>query len=513
MNGEASIPTLHVRLNDGRTYRFARTFRVGRAADCDVQVDNDQVSRKHLLVSMSDGHWTYSDLQSANGVFEGGVRVTSGTIGDGITLRLGGEDGPAVTLEVDRPVVATGARRFEPEETQVVGGETMMVANYQQRYFGNHDPDEPAGPRTMYIRKAFQQVQKKQRRQYAWVIGAVAAVALTAGGYALYVHQKMKAQEKLAADLFYYIKETDVRIAKAEQALAASGGQADQAGVQAQRAQRLAALAKYDQFLQGLDFYGRRFTEEERLILRVTRMFGECELLMPREYLTEVGVYIKKWKSTKRFTNAVNLARNNGYTTRIAREMAAKNLPEQFFYLAMQESNFDYRAVGTPTRYGFAKGMWQFIPGTARDFGLKPGPRYQSPSYDPDDERFQWEKASEAAAKYIKFIYATDAQASGLLVMASYNWGQGNVLSLIRKMPDNPRDRNFWKLLEQHRGRIPKETYDYVFSIVSAAVIGENPRLFGFDFDNPLAGATPPVADAAATSRHGVERVVVSASR
>ena len=54
-------------------------------------------------------------------------------------------------------------------------------------------------------------------------------------------------------------------------------------------------------------------------------------------------------------------------------------------------------------------------------------------------------------------------------------------------MPPNPRERNFWKLLERYRERVPKETYDYVLSIVSAAVIGENPRLFGFNFDNPLA--------------------------
>ncbi|MEA2257482.1 MAG: rane-bound lytic murein transglycosylase, partial [Acidobacteriaceae bacterium] len=47
--------------------------------------------------------------------------------------------------------------------------------------------------------------------------------------------------------------------------------------------------------------------------------------------------------------------------------------------------------------------------------------------------------------------------------------------------------RNFWKLLSKHRDKIPQETYDYVFYIASAAVIGENPRLFGFDFDNPLA--------------------------
>jgi len=40
----------------------------------------------------------------------------------------------------------------------------------------------------------------------------------------------------------------------------------------------------------------------------------------------------------------------------------------------------------------------------------------------------------------------------------------------------------------KHYGHeLPKQTYDYVFHIVAAAVIGENPRLFGFDFDNPLA--------------------------
>ena len=47
-------------------------------------------------------------------------------------------------------------------------------------------------------------------------------------------------------------------------------------------------------------------------------------------------------------------------------------------------------------------------------------------------------------------------------------------------MPKDPRQRNFWQLLAKYRRQIPGQTYDYVFSIVSAAVIGENPRLFGF---------------------------------
>jgi len=73
--------------------------------------------------------------------------------------------------------------------------------------------------------------------------------------------------------------------------------------------------------------------------------------------------------------------------------------------------------------------------------------------------------------------------------MASYNWGEDQVLPLVRSMPANPRERNFWKLLRNHRDQIPQQTYNDVFSIVAAAVICENPRLFGFDIDNPLATA------------------------
>ena len=57
--------------------------------------------------------------------------------------------------------------------------------------------------------------------------------------------------------------------------------------------------------------------------------------------------------------------------------------------------------------------------------------------------------ATKAAARYLKDLYSTDAQASGLLVMASYNWGEVQVLPLIQSLPNNPRDRNFWKLLDE----------------------------------------------------------------
>ena len=57
------------------------------------------------------------------------------------------------------------------------------------------------------------------------------------------------------------------------------------------------------------------------------------------------------------------------------------------------------------------------------------------------------EEGDEGRVAYIKDIYAIDAQASGLLVIASYNWGETADVEPDRTMPANPRERNFWKVL------------------------------------------------------------------
>jgi hypothetical protein len=229
-------------------------------------------------------------------------------------------------------------------------------------------------------------------------------------------------------------------------------------------------------------------TPQQRLILRMARIFGECELAMPPAFASEVENYIRKWQGSGRFRKAIAAAKAKGYNSFISHEFQELNLPREFFYLALQESDFDPYSIGPVTRKGYAKGMWQFIPETAVKYGLKIGPLFDFPRPDTGDDRFRYERATKAAALYINDLYRTDAQASGLLVMACYNWGENRVLPLVQSMPANPRERNFWQLLTKYRDKIPQETYDYVFYIASAAVIGEDPRLFGFDFDDPLSG-------------------------
>ena len=78
--------------------------------------------------------------------------------------------------------------------------------------------------------------------------------------------------------------------------------------------------------------------------------------------------------------------------------------------MALQESGFDNRAIGPKTRFGIAKGMWQFMPSTARQYGLRTGPLVELPIHDPKDDRFKPELAARAAARYLRDIYSKDAK-------------------------------------------------------------------------------------------------------
>ena len=477
-----AVPPLRVRTPDGAVHRFAHTFHIGRGDECEVRIDDAKVSRRHVLVSCERGYWSFQDLRSANGVFADGHPLEAADIRRSLTITLGRE-GPSLTFEVEG---ASAADRHRTEYEQPHGQETVGFEDVAQRYFGPSSSDAPVGRRTMMIRKAFQEIQKKQKRKYGWVVVATSVVAVIAAGYGLYAARQMQQQRAFVEDLFYQIKALDVSIADLERRVSASGNRQSQDEIQVALVRRREMEQNYDKLLASLNVYSRKLTEPERLILRVTRRFGECEIAAPPEYLDEVSNYIKKWQASGRFTRGVMLAEEKGYTRRIAQEFIAQNLPPQFFYLALQESDFNAFASGPPTYMGIAKGMWQFVPDTGKRYGLSIGPLASLPQADAADDRHKWDKATTAAARYIKDIYATDAQASGLLVMAGYNWGEQRVIRLIRSLSANPKDRNFWKLLEQYRERIPAQTYDYVFYIVSAAVIGENPRMFGFPFDSPL---------------------------
>ncbi|HLK92581.1 MAG TPA: transglycosylase SLT domain-containing protein [Polyangia bacterium] len=155
------------------------------------------------------------------------------------------------------------------------------------------------------------------------------------------------------------------------------------------------------------------------------------------------------------------LRRAGRYRELFEKALERQGLPKDLFYVAMVESGFD---TGARSRVG-AGGIWQFMPGAARAYGLEV-------SYWVDGRRDP-ERAVDAAARYLKDLYVRFG--SWPLVFAAYNAGYGSVLRSITTYNTN----DYWELC-RHEAGLPWESTLYVPKILAAAIVGHNLAAFGF---------------------------------
>jgi soluble lytic murein transglycosylase-like protein len=380
------------------------------------------------------------------------------------------------------------------------------IDEVEKKYFSG-DSARPAGKHTEFIRIAFSKVRRRERRRFRIILGAAFLCLVVVGGVAIQKAREVKELERQIAQIFQSTKALEVqlvnlRISQEEGTLQDPG---EISRLESERSER---LAQYDELVLDRGFYRRVETREEELIYRTARRFGESEFAVSGDFVEAVSAVIHgHWLSRSgriRFRSAILRAERNGYTERIVQTLRRRGVSPEFFYLALQESEFSVDAVGPWTRYGYAKGMWQFIPGTGERFGLRSGPLMEQDVPDPEDDRHDFERSTDAAARYLRFLHGELTQASGLLVMAAYNWGEHRVGPRLEQLerpsdpelfrqdfegvPLSPEHRNYWTFLETYRDRMPDQTKDYVLLIFAAAVIGSDPGEFDFDFENPLAG-------------------------
>ncbi len=155
------------------------------------------------------------------------------------------------------------------------------------------------------------------------------------------------------------------------------------------------------------------------------------------------------------------LRRAGRYRELFEKVLVRQGLPKDLMYVAMVESGFD---TGARSRVG-AGGIWQFMPGAARAYGLEV-------SYWVDARRDP-ERAVDAAARYLKDLYVRFG--SWCLVFAAYNAGYGSVLRSITTYNTN----DYWELT-RHEAGLPWESTLYVPKILAAAIVGHNLAAFGF---------------------------------
>jgi membrane-bound lytic murein transglycosylase D len=170
---------------------------------------------------------------------------------------------------------------------------------------------------------------------------------------------------------------------------------------------------------------------------------------------------VDKW--VKKFTTSLDadisaaMDRGEQYSDMISEKLAERDMPQELYYLAMIESEFKPKAKSRVA----AVGLWQFMAGTARNFGLSVGHHV--------DERTNPAKSTDAALTYLSQLY--DRFGSWYLAAAAYNSGPGAVSRALKKVTGKTKgtDADFYRISP----KLPKETRDYVPKLVAAARVGK----------------------------------------
>lgn len=169
--------------------------------------------------------------------------------------------------------------------------------------------------------------------------------------------------------------------------------------------------------------------------------------------------YINYYQGRGRSTMESGL-RRSGQFMKMARQIfKEEGVPVDITWLGQVESAWRPKAVS----WAAASGLWQFVPGTGRQFGLKQTAWI--------DERNSYEQATRASAKYLKSL-ATRYNGNWELAMAAYNTGAGNVDRGIARAGT----ANFWAIYPY----IYQETRNYVPNILATILIAKNPEKYGF---------------------------------
>jgi membrane-bound lytic murein transglycosylase D len=152
-----------------------------------------------------------------------------------------------------------------------------------------------------------------------------------------------------------------------------------------------------------------------------------------------------------------NLKQASRYFAQIEPILKANNVPDDIKYIAVAESSL--QNVVSPAK---AAGPWQILEGTAKQYGLEVNENV--------DERYNIEKATEAAISYLK--KAKDSLGSWTLAAASYNIG----LTGLKRHMNRQQQASYYDLL------LGDETGRYVFRILAFKIILNDPKAYGFDF-------------------------------
>lgn len=208
-------------------------------------------------------------------------------------------------------------------------------------------------------------------------------------------------------------------------------------------------------------------------ITKILSKFGEIDYSIPDDMFERVQYYLDLFSGKMKPIITIHIKRKQKHFPLIQRILKEKNLPVELAYIAMLESGLNPFAKSNAGAYG----IWQFMPATARRFGLIVN--------EDTDERTDTEKSTYAAAAYFNELIALyGGDKSIMLAMAAYNAGEGKINKALKKIENPLKNRDFWYLYR--KGYLAEETNEYIPKIVALIIICKNRKTFGFYDDEDL---------------------------
>jgi membrane-bound lytic murein transglycosylase D len=178
-----------------------------------------------------------------------------------------------------------------------------------------------------------------------------------------------------------------------------------------------------------------------------------------------------QWYASRPDYIARTASRASLYLYHVVQELEKRGMPTELALLPVIESAFNPQALSNAN----AAGIWQFVPGTGRDFNLKQN------SF--KDERRGVLASTDAALTYLQRLYTMFGDWQ--LALAAYNWGEGNVQKAIKHNQSLGKPTDFESLSEL----MPAETRNYVPKLQAVKNIIANPAQYGVSL--PLIDNTP----------------------
>ena len=454
--------------------------------------DGTLVSGRHAVVEKRGEELWVRDLGSTNGTFVNGRRIGQHLLRPGEVVSLG-KKGPALRIRAPLPGIGVPPPRV-PAANSSPGGKAIPAGSYTvglaQRLkddeAGTHEMRDllktPGRARRLFRLGALSGREAgmigaaaashaSHRKKGLWIIASVSFLALSAVGGLLLQNSahrdKLRQQEillanvrRLEAELAEAKRQDPVESSEDRQLLAAKLRAAER---------RLVGVGSDLKTGDIINTYRHPLGREIQSILEG---FGKRDYIVPDLFIRQVEKHIGTFnRPPARAMIARSLANSVRYRRLIEAELDRQGMPRAFFYLAMHESALDSAIV---SRSG-ARGLWQFMPQTAREYGLRVPVNWRDlpPEQDP---RTRPAPATRAGVKYVKTLYAEFGDVA--LAMAAYNAGEGRIRKALRSIDDPVNNRDFWYIYRL--GVLADETNEYVPKIIATMIIDRNRARYGF---------------------------------